>query len=52
MEAVQETVDRGRSIDVEVYKYGFVSPIVLELAPKGCNEDTVGFISERKGEPV
>ena len=51
MEAVQETVDRVRSIDVEAYKYGFVSPIESELAPRGLNEDTVGFISERKGEP-
>jgi len=51
MAAVQETVDRVRSIDVEAYKYGFVSPIESELAPRGLNEDTVGFISERKGEP-
>ena len=27
MAAVQETVDRVRSIDVEAYKFGFVSPI-------------------------
>ena len=26
MAAVQETVDRVSSIDVEAYKYGFVSP--------------------------
>ena len=51
MAVVQETVDRVRSIDVEAYKYGFVSPIELEPAPRGLNEDTVGFISERKGEP-
>jgi Fe-S cluster assembly protein SufB len=51
MAAVQETVDRVRSIDVDAYKYGFVSPIESELAPKGLNEDTVGFISERKSEP-
>ena len=51
MAAVQETVDRVRSIDVEAYKYGFVSPIESDLAPKGLSEDTVRFISEKKGEP-
>ena len=38
MAAVQETVDRVRSIDVEAYKYGFVSPIESDVAPKGLNE--------------
>ena len=51
MAADQETVDRVRSIDVDAYKYGFVSPIELDLAPKGLNEDTVRFISQKKGEP-
>jgi Fe-S cluster assembly protein SufB len=51
MAAVQETVDRVRSIDVDAYKYGFVSPIESELAPKGLNEEIVRFISEKKGEP-
>ena len=41
MAAVQETVDRVRSIDVEAYKYGFVSPIESEVAPKGLDEDIV-----------
>ena len=51
MAAVQETVDRVRSIGVEAYKYGFVSPIELEVAPKGLNEETIRFISAKKEEP-
>src|SRR5208283_258410 len=51
MAAVQETVDRVRSIDVDAYKYGFVSAIESEVAPKGLNEDIVRFISAKKQEP-
>ncbi len=51
MAAVQETVDRVRSVDVEAYKYGFVSPIESDVAPKGLNEDIVRLISAKKGEP-
>src|ERR1700727_1783242 len=51
MAADQETVDRVRSIDVDAYKYGFVSPIESDMAPKGLNEDTVRFISGKKDEP-
>src|SRR5580698_7481278 len=51
MAAVQETVDRVRSIDVEAYKYGFISPIESDMAPKGLSEDTVRFISLKKDEP-
>ena len=51
MAADQETVDRVRSIDVEAYKYGFVSPIESDMAPKGLSEDTVRFISLKKEEP-
>jgi Fe-S cluster assembly protein SufB len=51
MAAVQETVDRVRSIDVSEYKYGFISDIESDKAPKGLNEDTVRFISAKKGEP-
>ena len=51
MAAVQETVDRVRSIDVDAYKYGFVSAIESDMAPKGLNEDTVRFISAKKEEP-
>ncbi|MDE2577842.1 MAG: Fe-S cluster assembly protein SufB [Hyphomicrobiales bacterium] len=51
MAAVQETVDRVKAIDVDAYKYGFVTDIESELAPKGLNEDIVRFISARKNEP-
>ncbi|MCR6733504.1 MAG: Fe-S cluster assembly protein SufB [Afipia sp.] len=51
MAAVQETVERVRSIDVEQYKYGFETIIETEKAPKGLSEDTVRFISAKKNEP-
>ncbi len=51
MAAVQETVDRVRSIEVDAYKYGFVTDIESEKPPKGLSEDIVRYISARKGEP-
>lgn len=51
MPAVQETIDLARSIDVDQYKYGFVTDIESEKAPKGLNEDTVRYISAKKNEP-
>ena len=33
------------------YKYGFVTDIEMEMAPKGLSEDTVRYISAKKGEP-
>jgi Fe-S cluster assembly protein SufB len=33
------------------YKYGFVTEIESEFAPKGLNEDIVRFISAKKDEP-
>ena len=38
-------------IDVDQYKYGFVTDIESEKAPKGLSEDTVRFISAKKNEP-
>ncbi len=52
MPAVQETVDQVRLIDVDQYKYGFVTDIESEKAPKGLSEDTVRFISAKKNEPA
>ncbi len=52
MPAVQETVDQVRRIDVDQYKYGFVTDIESDKAPKGLTEDTVRFISAKKGEPA
>ncbi len=51
MPAVRETVDTVRRIDVDQYKYGFVTDIEEEKAPKGLSEDTVRYISAKKGEP-
>lgn len=33
------------------YKYGFVTDIESETAPKGLNEDIIRLISQKKGEP-
>jgi Fe-S cluster assembly protein SufB len=51
MPAVQETVARVKSIDVDKYKYGFTTDIESVKAPKGLSEETVRFISAKKGEP-
>jgi Fe-S cluster assembly protein SufB len=51
MPAVQETVERVKSIDVDQYKYGFETKIEVEKAPKGLDESTVRFISAKKSEP-
>ena len=45
----QSTVDDVKAL--ERYKYGFVSEIESDKAPKGLDEDTVRFISMKKGEP-
>ena len=52
MPAVQETVDRVRAIDVDQYKYGFVTEIESETVRKGLDEDIVRFISAKKNEPA
>jgi len=36
---------------LSTYEWGFTSDIEQEFAPKGLNEDTVRFISAKKGEP-
>src|SRR5882757_7996289 len=51
MPAVRETVDTVRRIDVDQYKYGFVTDIESEQAPKGLSEDIVRYISKKKNEP-
>jgi Fe-S cluster assembly protein SufB len=52
MPAVQETIERVRHLDVDQYKYGFVTDIESDKAPKGLSEDTVRFISAKKNEPA
>ena len=51
MPAVQETIDTVKTLDVEQYKYGFTSEVESDVAPKGLTEETIRFISAKKGEP-
>jgi len=39
------------SLANQEYKWGFVSDIEADSAPPGLNEDTIRFISAKKGEP-
>jgi len=50
MSAPLDTSDRIAALN-EGYKYGFVTDIETESAPPGLDEDTVRFISAKKGEP-
>ncbi|MCG8547908.1 MAG: Fe-S cluster assembly protein SufB, partial [Alphaproteobacteria bacterium] len=50
MAATVETVEQVSSLG-EKYKYGFVTDIDLDYAPKGLNEDIIRFISAKKEEP-
>ena len=49
---MQETIERVRHIDVDQYKYGFVTDIESDKAPRGLSEATVRFISAKKNEPA
>ncbi len=46
-----ETLDTVSALAGQSYKYGFVTDIEADTAPPGLNEDTVRFISAKKGEP-
>ncbi len=46
----QETIDQVEALGGK-YDAGFVTDIESEKAPKGLSEDTVRFISAKKGEP-
>jgi Fe-S cluster assembly protein SufB len=50
MAADAEALEQVRTIG-EHYKYGFVTDIEADFAPKGLNEDVVRFISKKKEEP-
>ncbi len=50
MPAASDTLEKIKSL--KQYKYGFETKIESEKAPKGLNEDTVRFISAKKGEPA
>ena len=51
MSYTSETAEQVSSIAGDKYKYGFVTDIETEMAPKGLNEDIVRFISAKKNEP-
>ncbi|MEK9753030.1 MAG: Fe-S cluster assembly protein SufB [Rhodospirillaceae bacterium] len=51
MASAQDTAAEIREVTDEKYKYGFVTEIETETAPKGLNEDIIRFISAKKGEP-
>ena len=51
MAASTETQERLRSVTDQAYKYGFVTDIEADVAPKGLSEDIVRFISGKKNEP-
>ncbi|MFQ5983941.1 MAG: Fe-S cluster assembly protein SufB [Alphaproteobacteria bacterium] len=46
-----DSMETIRSATRAEYKYGFVTEIEAERAPRGLNEDTVRFISAKKNEP-
>lgn len=45
----KETIDQVA--ELEKYKYGFVTDIDADEAPKGLDESTIAFISAKKNEP-
>ncbi len=51
VEELSEDMKIIEDLTKEEYKWGFVSEIESEVAPKGLNEDIIRMISEKKGEP-
>ncbi len=51
MAATVETAQQVETLAQQKYKYGFVTDIETETAPKGLNEDIIRFISAKKDEP-
>ncbi|MDZ4840743.1 MAG: Fe-S cluster assembly protein SufB [Hyphomicrobium aestuarii] len=51
MPAVQKTIDQVKELEVDQYKYGFETDIAADRAPKGLDESTIRFISDKKNEP-
>jgi Fe-S cluster assembly protein SufB len=50
MAAISETKATVAALG-DKYKYGFITDIEMERAPRGLTEDTVRFISAKKNEP-
>ncbi|KZD02830.1 Fe-S cluster assembly protein SufB [Oceanibaculum pacificum] len=51
MVGTAETLEQVQALEDRKYKYGFVTDIEMERAPKGLSEETIRFISAKKGEP-
>ena len=51
MAATTETIEQVEQATGK-YKYGFVTDIETDKAPKGLNEDIIRFISAKKDEPL
>ena len=49
--AKQKVISRASGVEEKEYKWGFVTEIETDLAPKGLNEDIVRLISQKKNEP-
>ncbi len=47
----QNTISRESDLSGGEYKWGFVTDVETDLAPKGLSEDIVRLISSKKGEP-
>jgi Fe-S cluster assembly protein SufB len=47
-----DTAEQVRAVTEQAYKYGFVTEIEADTAPKGLSEDIVRFISAKKDEPA
>ncbi|MET4808089.1 Fe-S cluster assembly protein SufB [Limibacillus sp. MBR-115] len=51
MAANSQTIEQVRALGEQKYKYGFVTDIEADTAPKGLSEDIIRFISAKKEEP-
>ena len=51
MTTTQKVISRKTKLEDTHYKWGFEFDIESDVAPKGLSEDTVRFISAKKGEP-
>jgi Fe-S cluster assembly protein SufB len=51
MTATNETAAQINTLADEKYKYGFVTDIETDQAPKGLNEDIIRLISKKKEDP-
>ena len=47
-----DTTRELQAVTEQAYKYGFVTDIEADTAPKGLSEDIVRFISAKKDEPA